>query len=185
LPEERTTALFETALREATEPSPSEADELNAQLSHPFSAFRMNDKQDSRPAGAMLAARLARTPEQQRAARDAALALVGSDNGADYRIARALQELDIDLDDSLPYLARLGWALRSVAAINWVKSSTAPEQVGRALASDPDPRVRRALARELASSEPSERRDAVRARLSEDVRYSVRSLLAEADPQVT
>jgi len=65
---------------------------LTAQFSHPFGAFRINDKQDSRPAAALLAARLARTPEEQRAARDAALALVGSDDGADYRIARALQQ---------------------------------------------------------------------------------------------
>lgn len=184
LPDKPAKALFEAALREATDPASSLADELTAQFSHPFGAVHINDKQDSRPAAALLAARLARTPEEQRAARDAALALVGSDNGADYRIAHALQQLDIDLDDALPYLARLGWALRSVAAIHWARSSTAPAQVGQALASDPDPRVRRALARELASTEPTERTDATRKRLGRDVRYSVRSLLAVANPQL-
>ncbi|MBA2415037.1 MAG: hypothetical protein H0V64_03940 [Geodermatophilaceae bacterium] len=184
LPETPTRALFEAALREATDPAPSLADDLTAQFSHPFGAVRINDKQDSRPAAALLAARLARTPEEQRAARDAALALVGTDDGADYRVAHALQQLDTDLDDSLPYLARLGWAVRSVAAMHWARSSAAPAHVGQALASDPDPRVRRALAREIAMMGPSEHTDATRERLSQDVRYSVRSLLAVADPQL-
>ncbi len=183
LPEESAKALFEAALHEATDPAPSLADDLTAQFSHPFGAFRIKDKQDGRPAAALLAARLARTPEEQRAARDVALALVGTDDGAGYRIGHALQQLDTDLDDSLPYLARFGWALRSVAAIQWARSSTAPAHVGQALASDPDPRVRRALARELALTGPSEHTVAVRERLSQDVRYSVRSLLAVDDAQ--
>lgn len=183
LPKKPSKALFEAALREATDPAPSLADDLTAQFSHPFGALRINDKQDSRPAATLLAARLARTPKEQRAARDAALALVGTDDGADYRIAHVLQHLDTDLDASLPYLAKLGWALRSVAAIHWARSSTAPAHVGQALASDPDPRVRRALARELALTGPSEQTDAIRKRLGQDARYSVRSLLAVGDSQ--
>ncbi len=183
LPEKSAKGLFKAALREATDPAQSLADDLTAQFSHPFGAFRINDKQDSRPAAALLVARLARSPEEQRAARDAALALVGTDDGADYRITHALQQLDTDLDDSLPYLATLGWALRSLAAIHWARSGTAPAHVGQALASDPDPRVRRALAREIALTGASERTDAIRERLSRDARYSVRSLLAVADSQ--
>ncbi len=185
LPMEAATALFKAALRGATDPAQSLADDLTAQFSHPFGAFRINDKQDSRPAAALLAARLARTPEEQRAARDAALALVGADDGADYRIAHALQQLDTDLDDALPYLATLGWALRSLAAIHFARSSTASAPIGQALASDPDPRVRRALARELALTGPTEHGAAARERLTHDVRYSVRSLLAPAEPQPT
>ncbi|MCW2608742.1 MAG: hypothetical protein JWO60_3435 [Frankiales bacterium] len=177
LPDDDARALHQAALREAADPAPSLADELTAQSSHPFGAFRINDKQDSRPAGALLAARLARTPDEKRAARDAALGLVGADDGADYRIANALQQLDADLDDVLPYLSTLGWALRSLAAIHWAGSSTAPPEIGVRLASDPDPRVRRALARELASAEPAKRTDAARARLGQDARHSVRSLL--------
>ncbi len=185
LPDQPADALFEAALREATDPAQSLADDLTAQFSHPFGAFRINDKHDSRPAAALLSARLARTPEEQRAARDAALGLVGTDDGADYRIAHALQQLDTDLDDSLPYLATLGWALRSLAAIHWARSDTAAARVGQALASDPDPRVRRALARELALTGPSEQTDAIRKRLSQDARHSVRSLLPTADSQPT
>lgn len=184
LPEEPARALFEAALREASDPATSLADDMTAQFSHPFGGFLINDRHDSRPVAALLAAHLARTPVEQRAARDAALSLVGADDGADYRIAQALQRLDTDLDDALPYLARLGWGLRSVAAIHWARSSTAPAQVGLALASDPDARVRRALAGELALTEPSERTDAVRERLSQDVRFTVRSLLAVADSQM-
>jgi hypothetical protein len=183
LPEKRAKALFEAALREATDPAPSLPDALTTQFSHPFGALRINGKDDSRPVAALLAARLARTPEEQLAARDAALALVGTDDGADYRIAHALQQLDTDLDDALPYLVKLGWALRSVAAIHWARSRTAPAYVGQALAADPDPRVRRALARELALAGPSEHTDAMRQRLSQDARYSVRSLLATPDSQ--
>jgi hypothetical protein len=183
LPEQPAEALFVAALRETADPAPSVADDLTAQFRHPLATLRMNDKSDSRPAAALLAARLARTPEEQRAARDAALALVGTDDGADYQIARALQQLDTDLDDSLPYLSRLGWAMRSVAAIQWARSSTAPAHVGQALASDPDPRVRRTLARELALTGPSGRTDAIRERLRQDARYSVRSLLAVSDSQ--
>lgn len=185
LPEEPAHALFETALTEATDPAPSLADELNAQFSHPFGAVRINDKQDSRPAAALLAARLARTPEEQRAARDVALALVGTGDGADYRVAHALQQLDTNLDDALPYLATLGWALRSLAAIHWARSSTAPARIGQALASDADPRVRRALARELALTGPTAHGDAVRERLTRDARHSVRSLLVATEPQPT
>lgn len=185
LPEKSAERFFEAALREATDPPQSLADDLNAQFNHPFGAFRITDTQDSRPTAALLAARLAQTPEKKRAARDAALALVGTDDGADYRITHALQELDTDLDDSLPYLATLGWALRSLAAIHWAKSGAASEHVGQKLASDPDPRVRRALARELALTGPSEHADVIRERLSQDARYSVRSLLAVADSKST
>lgn len=184
LPEEPARALFEAALRETSDPAPSLADDVTTQFSHPFGGFRINDKHDSRPVAALLAARLARTPEEQRAARDAALALVGADDGADYRIAHALQQLDTDFDDALPYLVRLGWGLRSVAAIHWARSSSAPAQVGLALASDADPRVRRALAGEVALTGPSEHTDAVRERLSQDARYSVRSLVTPPDSQL-
>lgn len=183
LPEEEAAALHAAALREATDPAQSLADDMTAESSHPFGAFRIIDRQDSRPAAALLAARLACTPEQQRATRDAALALVGMDDGADYRIAHALQRPAVDLDGSLPYLATLGWALRSLAAIHWAKSTTAPPQLGRRLAADPDPRVRRALARELAAAEPSERTDAARTRLAQDARHSIRSLLGQTARQ--
>ena len=169
--------LMPAALAEATEPAPSEADAMTANLNHPLGAMRMSMGHDTRPAAALLAARLARTQTQRAQARDAALRLIGADGNADYYVTRALQVLEQDLGRDAPFLAKQGWALRSLAAIAWVHNDSCDARLGAMLAGDPDARVRRALAEALSESDPSERTVEARATLAADPRHSVRMLL--------
>lgn len=169
--------LLPAALAEAVEPPESEADAVTAQFRHPLSAFRVTGNHDSRPAAAFLAARLARTPEQRDLARNAALSLIGADGDADYHVTRALRVLQDDLERDVPLLMGFGWALRSLAAISWARSQSLDPRIGRRLAADPDPRVRRALADALSGTEPDERTAAARERLHSDARHSVRARL--------
>jgi hypothetical protein len=112
--------------------------------------------------------------------RSAALALIGTDGDADWGVTRALQVLHADLEREVPYLAGLGWALRSLAAISWAASDNLDSALGVALANDPDPRVRRTLASALAERSADARTAAARERLHHDPRHSVRELLARA-----
>jgi hypothetical protein len=102
-------ALLPLALGEAAQSAASQADALTVMVSHPLEAVRMTSPQhDSRPAAALLAARLARKPEQRGQVRSAALALIGADGDADRDVTRALQVLHADLEREVPYLAGLG-----------------------------------------------------------------------------
>lgn len=170
-------ALFELAVAEAAQAGASEPDLLNVGLSHPLGTFRINSRQDSRPAAAFLAARLAATPEQRQKARDAAIRLIGADGDTDYHITRALHVLQDGLERDVPFLAKQSWALRCLAAQTWARTSALPSPLGDILASDPDVRVRRALAQELAKTALDERTADARRQLSTDIRHSVRRLI--------
>lgn len=74
-------------------------------------------------------------------------------------------------------LLRMGWALRSLAAISWAESNSLDAGIGQRLAADPDARVRRALAGALSRTEPDERTAAARQKLQNDPRHSVRTCL--------
>jgi hypothetical protein len=181
LPDQDVDELVALALEEVASPAPSEADALSSAFRHPLGAMQMNVGGDSRPAAALLAARLARTPQQRDQARTAALRLIGADGDSDYYVTRALQVLQDDLVRDIPYLAKQGWALKSLAAIAWARSSDADPQAGVLLAHDPDPRVRRALADALARTPPTPRTDPAREALQADARHNVRRLLPAHD----
>ena len=139
----------------------------------------MNIATDSRPAATFLAARLARTSQDRQSVRNTALRLLGSARNGDYWLVRALQQLNTDLEHDVPFLAKQGWELRSLAAYlgyiscsrcrNWEKHSQRTR----------DPRVRRSLATALAGADDDDRTNIVRQRLLNDPRFSVRTLLEE------
>ncbi len=178
LPEADTTVLLPLALAEAARSAATQPDAMEG-MSHPLGMMHLNfGKHDNRPAAALLAAKLARTLEQREQARNAALALIGADGDADRDITSALQVLQADLEREVPYLAGLGWALRSLAAISWAASESLDSALGAVLAEDPDPRVRRTLATALAKRSADTRTATTRERLQHDPRHSVRKLLS-------
>ena len=178
LPEHEIDSLFQSAIAGATQATPSEADALHNRYSHPLSSLRMTGfSQDSRPAAALLAARLASTLDQRQQARDAALRLIGADHQQDSLLTHSLQVLADGLEHDVPFLTKQSWTLRCLAGHIWVHNPTLPNTIGEVLGVDPDFRVRRSLARELADSGPSTRTATIRGQLRADVRYSVRSLL--------
>jgi hypothetical protein len=177
--------LFNAAISMTQNVTESEMDRADRILSHPLGVIRVNNNiGDERPAGAFLAARLARTPEQKAAARDAALRLLGATEDGDYWSTRVLQVLTDDLTpDIVPVLATLSWPLRSLAAIVWVQSDSLDSRLSVALAQDPDQRVRRAMAGALAAAPSSDRTVPARQHLAADPRFSVRSALHRGDRQ--
>ena len=179
LPEAESDKFFNAVISLIQDAAESEVDRADRMLAHPLAAMRMqNNSGYERPAAAFLAARLTRTKEQKAAARDTALRLLGATDDGDCWSTRALQVLTDDLPSEIvPVLATLGWPLRSLAAIVWAKSGNPDSSLGAALASDPDPRVRRALAGALAAVPASPRTDSVRRQLAADPRFSVRSAL--------
>ena len=183
LAEAEASELFAAAISTTREATESEIDRTDRMLSHPLGAMRINNSiSDERPAGAFLAARLARTPEQRAEARDAALGQLGATEDGDYWATRALQVLVDDLPSAMvPALATLKWPLRSLAAIVWAQSDSLDSSLGTALADDPDQRVRRALAGALARRPASPRTGPARQHLAADPRYSVRSALAKGN----
>ena len=187
LPEAQSDELFNAVISMTREATESEIDRADKMLAHPLGAMRVeNNIDDERPAAAFLAARLARTKEQKAAARDTALRLLGATDDGDYWCTRALQVLTDDLPpEIIPALATLGWPLRSLAAIVWAKVGNPGSSLGTALATDPDQRVRRALAGALATVPVSPRTDPVRQQLAVDPRFSVRSTLYKAEPGST
>jgi hypothetical protein len=133
---------------------------------------------DSRDRALFLAACLADGDEQRVAVRGQAYELLvngGSESG--YWVTRALQQLGDAMRDDVGYLLTQGWALRSFAAILWVRHGT-PVQAGMRLATDSDVRVRRTLAEAIGGVEPDEVRRLVRDRLARDPNHSVRIMLA-------
>lgn len=171
--------IFNAAISMTQDAAESEIDRANRALTRPLGGMRVNDNiGDERPTGAFLAARLARTPEQKAAARDAALRLLGATEDGDYWSTRALQVLTDDLKPEIvPVLATLRWPLRSLAAIVWAKSDSLDSRLGVTLAKDPDQRVRRALAGALATIPAGPRTAPARQHLAADPRFSVRSAL--------
>jgi hypothetical protein len=176
LDEDRRGQFFEVAMNFAANPPPSQADAFNASMSSPLGAMRINDRSDSRPAATFFAGRLAKSAEEKRLVRDAALRLVGTGSDDDYRVTTALQLVQSELGDSIGLLAQGNWTLRSLAAILWAESTDMPDDLGVALSQDRDVRVRRALASALSKAE--HRQDAsARDTLLRDRRWSVRSIL--------
>ncbi len=190
----RRSDLFERALALVLSPPDSVADALDKGFRHPLGAVRMSLRRDSRGEAAHLAAALATTKRDKERVRAAALGLVGDDAVSEYWVTRALQRLGDTMAPDVGFLSGQNWALKSFAAILWSKT-TEPEPVGYRLATDPDVRVRRALAKHLAQSYAEEdsallvtspggatasaKRSVVRAAvlevLGEDARFSVRA----------
>jgi hypothetical protein len=167
--------LFDEAILLASERSSSLGDVGLNLGSHPLSTFRtIGMTTDTRPDALFLGACLARTQEQRHRVRDIAYSLIGSSDGADWYVTRALQILDTVDDHDVPFLAtQPHWALRSLAAIAWARS-TAAADIGRLLAQDDDPRVRRALAEAVNSSPTNEAAEELRELLTTDPCHSVR-----------
>ncbi len=176
LEEEERSEFFRTALNLATENPRSDLDALHAQMADPLGFMRRTGSQDSRQAAAYLAAMLARSDQDKRTVRDAAIKLIGADDDQDYYVTKALQVLQSELADIAPLLAHFGWALRSLAAISWAESSSMPADLGEKLSRDPDARVRRALAQGIRKSD-APHTNVVREALKSDPRWSVRSIL--------
>jgi hypothetical protein len=175
LDEEHRRKFFDAAVDFAAHPPVSNVDAFNASMRNPLGGMRVNDRSDSRPAAAFLAARLAKSPEEKRLVRDSALRLIGVGTDEDYRVTTALQLVEAELGDSAALLAQGGWTLRSLAAILWAKSTELPKELGMTLSLDRDVRVRRTLARELCHKD-DERSTEIRAVLEADRRWSVRSI---------
>jgi hypothetical protein len=180
LHEDDRAASYPRALTCATDPVPSEQDDLEASFTHPLGGLRMSAPLDARAKAAYLASLLATTTEEKTAVRQAAFSLLSNQEDSDYWITRTLQELGDALDDDLGFLAGQGWALRSLAAIVWARTSS-PAHIGLQLANDPDVRVRRALATQLAMTEADEAQQTVRKILADDPCYSVRTALLRSD----
>jgi hypothetical protein len=175
LDEEHRRQFFDAALDFAAHPPLSQVDAFNASMRNPLGGMRINDRSDSRPAAAFLAARLANSPEERRLLRDSALRLIGVGTDEDYRVTTALQVVQAELGDSAALLAQGGWTLRSLAAILWAKSTDLPKELGMTLSRDIDVRARRTLPRELRDKD-DERGTDIRAVLEADPRWSVRSI---------
>lgn len=168
---------FETAMRLANSPTPSQYDELSRRRTHKLGGFRINEMpHGSRGEALALAASLARSDDQREAVRRRVYTLLGEQ--ADYWLTIALQRLGDVANDDLAFLAMQGWAIRSLAAQEWVEHGE-PAHLGPRLAQDPDVRVRRALAEALAALSDG-RHNEVRSRLASDPAYSVRTALRGA-----
>jgi hypothetical protein len=177
LSEAQQTGHFETAMRLATSPTPSEHDELNQQYTHKLGGLRINGMpQGSRGQALALAGTLASTDAQREVVRRVVYSLLGEN--ADYWPTIALQRLGDIVNDDLTFLAVQGWAIRCLVAQLWAAHGE-PEHLGGRLARDPDVRVRRALAQALAQ-QPAGTHAHVRAALAADPAYSVRTALEEA-----
>lgn len=168
--------FFDSAMDFAANPPPSQADAFNASMNNPLGTMRINDSSDWRPAATFLAGRLAKSADEKRLVRDAALRLIGFGSDDDYRVTKTLQLVQSELGDSIGLLARGSWTLRRLAAILWAESVGRPEDLGRAFSQDRDVRVRRALANALVNTHEEHGIDA-RELLSRDPRWSVRSIL--------
>ncbi|WP_223775367.1 hypothetical protein [Streptomyces sp. 135] len=173
---------FETAMRLATSPTPSDHDRLDGQFTHKLGGLRIEGRpRDSRGQAVVLAATLATDTARRSQVRRLVYALLGEES--DYWPTRALQQLGDTVKDDLAFLASQGWAIRSLAAILWADHGE-PAHLGHRLAADPDVRVRRALAtalhRRTDASHPS-----VREQLAADPAHSVRAALRPSLPTST
>ena len=166
-------ALFTRAVQNVTDPAPCEADDTMTRFSHPLSTIRMDDGGSSAAAALRLAARLARTADQQAQVRELVL---NSMLKGDQRASVVLAYLPPTPDDINLLAHQQDSGSRQVAALRWAELQR-PRTLGEHLAQDPDPAVRRTLAHALARQEATDIDASVRALISSDARYSVRSLL--------
>jgi len=179
LTERARSVAFTRAVECATSPTPSEYDDMQRLFRHKLGAVRVGGSGlDSRGKALFLAARLAGTDDQFAEVRTHAFAQLVGDETSDYWTTRALQQLNGGLEDDIGFLASQGWALRSLAAILWVRRMQ-PGYVGVRLAHDQDVRVRRSLADALSHSQNDSARDEIRTILLADPAYSVRIHLLE------
>lgn len=148
-------ALLDRVIGLVLSPPESAADAAEAQFGHPLGAFRITGNTDSRAQAAYLAAGLARTRQEKERVRAATLGLVGDDTVSEVWATRAVQRLGDTMAPDVGFLSGQNWALKSLAAILWAKT-TEPAPVGYRLAADPDVRVRRALAAHLTASQADE-----------------------------
>ena len=146
---------FEAAMALVTDLVPSEQDEFDAQFGHKLGGIRLEPAANNSRAKALhLAACLADEDGQRSEVKQQAYALLGSSDRTDYWPTRVLERLKDDLTDDLGFLAGQSWAPRSLAALIWAQYS-APAHLGRRLATDSDPRVRRAIASALCRHRPN------------------------------
>ncbi|MRG60124.1 hypothetical protein GE115_09605 [Agromyces sp. CFH 90414] len=176
LTEAQRTTHFETAMRLATSPTPSDHDALNEQYTHKLGGFRIDGMpRSSRGQALALAATLASTEIQRKEVRRVVYSLLGEKE--DYWPTMALQRLGDTVKDDLAFLATQGWAIRSLVAGLWATHGE-PEHLGERLARDPDVRVRRALARALVQ-QTDRKYPGVLDALAADPAHSVRTVLTE------
>jgi hypothetical protein len=176
------TTFYGVAIQCTTNPVPSKHDEFEQHFSHGLGAvvFKHVDR-DTRNRSIFLAACLARTASERAEIRNLAHALLGDGTDSDYWAVRAFQRLgDEATKNDVGSLIPHGWAPRSLAAILWVKYGQ-PEFAGGRLATDSDVKVRRALARALATEPQKDFHQTVRDILEHDPSYSVRSALHNAE----
>ncbi|MFD9562595.1 hypothetical protein [Streptomyces sp. NPDC059994] len=173
--------LCQTALEAADHDSgPNAADLAMGGMNHQLSAFRLNlASTDIRAHWLLLAAAVAHSTERAEQVRERILlALPAPADDGSYRLAQALQLLprEVVAPHALLLAAHPHWAVRSLSAILWAGQAEAPVQLGSLLARDPDARVRRTLATEVARR--TDLRDStVATLLAADPRHSVRRLL--------
>ncbi|MFJ8010803.1 ATP-binding protein [Streptomyces fagopyri] len=175
--------LCETALQAADHDSgPNAADLALGGMNHQLSIFRLNlASTDIRAHWLLLAAVVARSSEHAERVRERILlALPAPADDGGYRLAEALQFLPREaVAPHAPLLAaHPHWAVRSLSAILWAGHTEALVQLGALLARDPDARVRRTLATEVAKRTDL-RSGAVATLLAADPRHSVRRLLID------
>ena len=195
--------LLDRALTLVLSPPESVADELDAHFQHPLGAVRVSRSRGTRGEAAHLAATLARTRQDRERVRTAVLGLIGDEAVSELWATRALQRLGDTMAPDVGFLSGQNWALRSLSAILWSRT-TEPEPVGYRLAADPDVRIRRVLASHLAQNQADEdmdtlvapsggasaaarRRDArttILRFLREDPCFSVRKAATAATPTV-
>jgi hypothetical protein len=176
-------ALYERAIRLARgELTPSRVDQDLPFSNHPLSRFRYSIAPGALPpTGLELAARLASTPEEAAAVQAVALELLRhGDANSIQQVAVALSWLpreQLSLDRNL-LATHPHHGLRTLAAIRWVQDPTSDPELGLALAQDPDPRVRRWLAKAIhEEGVVSPEVEPVRQVLKLDPRWSVRRSL--------
>jgi hypothetical protein len=176
-------ALFEQAMRLARgDFTPSRVDQDLPLSDHPLSRFRYSmDVGTLRPSGLELAARLASTPQDVEAVQEVAVELLRhGDPRNSQQVAVALswlprEQLSFDrrLLASHPHAG-----LRALAAIRWAQDPASDPELGLALARDPDPLVRRWLAKALHEEDLAlPEVEPVRQVLQKDPRWSVRRSL--------
>lgn len=166
---------FNTAMQIALRQADSE--HPMSQSSHKLSSYRITGFSGDNPRHALfLAASLADSEEQKSTAKSQIFATLRPNDTSGYWPARVLQRLDNISFEDVPFLAGMGWGLRSLAALHWPRHAEL-EQIGRRLAHDNDVRVRRALAEALYFAEDMEKLLPVRHVLEDDPTYSVRAAL--------
>ena len=175
IPDDIRAELFDDAFRNVDDPAPSEADNVNRQLSHPLNTFQFHSQANCAAEALVLAAELARTDSQQSKTHQSALALLRLDPSA-AGAAHALHRLPLSDFDTVVLASHASVAARQLAALRWSQAQV-PADLGMNLARDPSAAVRRELAHNLSVREPTQADRPVRDLLAQDPHYSIRSLI--------